>query len=369
MSNIYLGFSPVIRKSKRSIFDFASHFDGMYESFKLHNHRESKSIMNYIKTIQNILKKQNKYDLAIKLENCYYEDYQIDGWEGAINIYVHPNNFLELSTLDIDDTSLLIKLFNGLPHLSEEITTITYSINTNIPIENISDTVYIFVDEAGDMDFSAKGSKHYMFNFLVKRRPFNLHEQIANYRYSLLERNLDPLNNARLDIEYFHAHQDNKYIKNELFNIISTFDKNSVQAYSYILEKPKVEPNKRKEKDRFYIENLNYSIQRLLDKLKIDKNFIIITDNLPIKQNKNKQIGALKKGIKEYLKNNNLTIWYDIFHHSSASSANLQIVDYISWAIFRKYERHEDSYYKRIESYILDEELMTKDRKINHYEK
>ncbi len=282
---------------------------------------------------------------------------------------MHPNNFLELSTLDVDDQSLLVKLFDGLSHNTNEITTVIFTINTNIIIENISDTIYIFVDEAGDMDFSSNGSKHYMFNFLVKRRPFNLHEYISNYRYSLLERNLDPLNNIRLDIEYFHAHKDNKYIKNELFNIISTFDKDSVQAYSYILEKPKVEPNKRKEKERFYIDNLNYSIQRLLDRLKIDKNFIIITDRLPVQKNKNKQVGALKKGIKEYLRNNNLILRYDIFHHSSASSANLQIVDYISWAIFRKYEHHKDSYYQRIKSYILDEELMTKDRAVNHYDK
>ena len=27
-----------------------------------------------------------------------------------------------------------------------------------------SDVVYIFVDEAGDMDFSVNGSKYYMFN-------------------------------------------------------------------------------------------------------------------------------------------------------------------------------------------------------------
>jgi len=113
--------------------------------------------------------------------------------------------------------------------------------------------IYIFVDEAGDMDFSANGSTYYMFNFLVKQRPFRVHEHIANYRYSLLERNLNLFNERRLDIEYFHAHNDNKYIKEELFSIISTFDKERVKVYSYILEKPKVNPQKRKEKERFYI--------------------------------------------------------------------------------------------------------------------
>jgi hypothetical protein len=236
-------------------------------------------------------------------------------------------------------------------------------------VKSTNDVVYIFVDEAGDMDFSPNGSKYYMFNFLVKQRPFSVHEHIANYRYSLLERNLENLDGRRLDIEYFHAHNDNKYIKDELFNMIATFDKKRVKVYSYILEKPKVDPRKREEKERFYIDNLKYSIQRLLAKLQIDKNFIIITDRLPVQKNKKKQIGALKRGIKEYIRSGDLDIRYDIFHHASASSANLQIVDYISWAIFRKHERGDDVYYNKIKVYILDEDVMTRDREVNHYEK
>ena len=177
------------------------------------------------------------------------------------------------------------------------------------------------------------------------------------------------MDNKRLDIEAFHACQDNKYIKEELFNIISTFNEQYVQTYSYILEKPKVHPDKRNKKDKFYIDNLSYATQRLLDELRIDKNFIVITDRLPVKQNKNKQVGALKKGIKEYLKSKKLKIRYDIFHHCSASSANLQIVDYISWAIFRKFEHKDDSYYQKIKQYLIKIDEMTKDRDEVHYEK
>ena len=233
----------------------------------------------------------------------------------------------------------------------------------------LSNTLYIFVDEAGNMDFSTKGSKYYMFNFLIKQRPFNLHEYIANYRYSVLEKNLNLQVNRRLDIEYFHASSDNRYIKNDIFELISTFDKNGIKCYSYILEKAKVKPTKREEKHKFYIDNLRFSIQKLLDKIKIDKNFIIITDRLPIQKNKNRQIEALKKGINRYLKSNNLKIRYDIFHHCSASSINLQIIDYISWAIFRKYEKNEYLFYEKIEKYIIAEDIMTKERKTKYYER
>lgn len=324
----------------------------------------------HVKIIQNILKKQGDFELAIKLENAYYTFVifeEIENWEqGILNLYVHPNYYFELLNSELDN---LKELFQGLFDSNQHIKYIEIKINKDIKHQDINDTVYIFVDEAGDMDFSVKGSKHYMFNFLIKKRPFNLHEYISNYRYSLLERNLDIFNGQRLNIEFFHACEDNKYIREEIFNIISTFDKNSIKAYSYILEKPKVDPIKTKEKDKFYIDNLNLAIRQLLDKLKIDKNFIIITDRLPVHKNKNKQIGALKKGIKEYIKSNNLNIRYDIFHHCSASSVNLQIVDYISWAIFRKYERNQDIYYKKIEHYLIDIDLMTEGRAINHYEK
>lgn len=324
-----------------------------------------------IKIIQSILKKHGKYDLAIKLENSYYVDYKTDNWNGGIgevNLFVHPNYFLEFNGLDIDTQKILLDIFNGLPHNYYEIDSIRFSINTETSVETVADNLYIFVDEAGDMDFSEKGSQHYMFNFLIKRRPFSLHEYISSYRYSLLERNLNPLN-ERLDIERFHACEDNKYIKEELFNIISTFDANLVKAYSYILEKPKVAPNKRQEKDKFYIDNLSYAIKKLLDELNINKNFIIITDRLPIEKNKNKQVGALKKGIKEYLSSKNLKLRYDIFHHSSASSANLQIIDYISWAIFRKYEHKDSNYYKKVDKYLIKIDEVTKDRTQIYYEK
>jgi len=328
---------------------------------------------NTIKVIQNLLIQQKRYDLSVKLDGSDYKTQWIDEFNGIssciIELYVHPNYFLDLQNIPDDDIEILKLLFTGLLESSSFIQDITVKIDKDIKVQSISDTVYIFVDESGDMDFTAKGSKHYMFHFLVKNRPFNLHEYISNYRYLLLERNLDPLNDRKINIEYFHAHNDNKHIKNELFNIISTFDEDKVKVYSYILEKSKVHPEKRQDKDRFYIDNLTYSIAKLLDKLNINKNFIIITDNLPIQQNKKKQIKALRTGISEYINHHNLELRYDIFHHCSASSVNLQIIDYVGWAVHRKYEMQDSFYYEKIKKYIIDEDIVTKERDNKYYEK
>lgn len=323
-----------------------------------------------IKTLQNMLKQQKRFDLAIKFENAYIETHEVYEWNDnytIVRFYVNSIYIFDLKQIDERDRTLIQEILNTIPDLFNKIEAIQFAINETIPQSDIRDAVYMFVDEAGDMDFSQKGSKHYMFNFLVKTRPFQLHEYIANYRYELLERNLDPFVKEVLDIEAFHACEDNRYIRQRMFEIISTFAKEAVQVYSYILEKPKVHPDKRRERSVFYVDNLMFAITKLLDKIQIDRNFIIVTDRLPVLANKNAQIKALKKGIKAYLKTNGKNLRYTIHHHCSASSSNLQIIDYIGWAINRKYEHNDPSYYEMIKQYLLEEEVMTKDRIEVHY--
>lgn len=44
--------------------------------------------------------------------------------------------------------------------------------------------------------------------------------------------------------------------------------------------------------------------------------------------------------------------------HSSHENKSLQAVDFISWAIFRKYERGDYEFYEIIKSKITDERLL-----------
>ncbi len=319
-----------------------------------------------IKLFQNLLKQKRYFDIADKLEDTNLE-YSFDGIWKKITFKVNPKYIFDLSNCDKNIRREIIKILNLISFDNiNEVENIDFKINEKSFLESFEDVLYFFVDESGDMDFSEKGSKYYMFSFLVKKRPFKLHETISSYRYSLLERNLNPLNN-RLDIEKFHACEDNKHIREHLFNLISKFEDNDIQIYSYILEKPKVMPEKIKEKSNFYAENLSYAIIKLLEKLKISKNFIVITDNLPVQKNKQTQIKAIKNGVNTYITNNKLNIRYDIFHHCSASSVNLQLIDYINWAIQRKYEKNDTYFYEKIKKYILDEEIVTKERITKYY--
>ena len=65
-----------------------------------------------------------------------------------------------------------------------------------------------------------------------------------------------------------------------------------------------------------------------------------------------KQQEALVAGIKSYLARHLMGVPYQVCMHSSASHHYLQIVDYISWAIYVNWERGEARPLSRIQHLI-----------------
>ena len=67
-----------------------------------------------IPIIQNILKKENRYELALKLENSYYE--VCTGWNdfSAINIFVNYQNYLYLNDLKDEENKYLKSIYESL---------------------------------------------------------------------------------------------------------------------------------------------------------------------------------------------------------------------------------------------------------------
>ncbi len=64
---------------------------------------------------------------------------------------------------------------------------------------------------------------------------------------------------------------------------------------------------------------------------------------------------ALKKGVKEYLSRHLRGVPYVICMHDSASHHFLQIVDYLSWAIYVKWERGETRPYDTVRHLVRSE--------------
>jgi hypothetical protein len=143
---------------------------------------------------------------------------------------------------------------------------------------------------------------------------------------------------------------------------LSTFRLDSI-----VVEKPKTDPELQHDTGRFYKTIFDILLQYILDHFRdrFDQ-AIIVTDRIPIEK-KRKEI---EKAIKS-----TFAVWskvhgnrYDVLHLSSKSEINLQIVDYLNWAVFKKWERGDVRSYDLIRSCLRSELEVFKSGPKSYYE-
>ena len=134
---------------------------------------------------------------------------------------------------------------------------------------------------------------------------------------------------------------------------------------SLVIEKRKTAPTLWEDR-RFYPEMLGRLLADVLPKeLATDaEECIVITDKIPV----NKRRRAVEKGVQlalaELLPKK---MKYRILHHESRSHYGLQIADYGCWAIFRKWQRGDTTYYDRIQSAVRSESDIFRNQATNYY--
>jgi Protein of unknown function (DUF3800) len=213
--------------------------------------------------------------------------------------------------------------------------------------ESALPTLFIFLDEGGNFDFSPKGSRFFTLTCVSFFRPFMLYPILDSYKYDLIEHRISP----PIEIEYFHCADDNKFIRNKVFEILdSNFLSNSVDCV--VVEKSKMGPALQPP-EHFYPRMIGYLLKYAVEQ-QIGKfgEVIVITDNLPVARKRE----AIEKGLKIALaKMLPREVPYRIMHHASKAHYGLQIADYFNWAILRKWEHRDEKIYATIKSKIRSE--------------
>jgi len=207
-----------------------------------------------------------------------------------------------------------------------------------------SQYLYVFLDEAGDFNFSVSGTKFFMITAIAKARPFFLDDPISSLKYDLIE--------AGLDIEYFHASEDRQAVRDQLFAIVSN-NLRDFRIDSLIVEKRKTGPALQV-LERFYPKMIGYLIRYVLEprNLRDYAEVIVITDSIPVSRKREAVEKAVKQTLSRMLP---VGTKYRILHHASKSCVSLQVADYCSWAIFRKWERGDLRSYDLIRGGIRSE--------------
>lgn len=206
------------------------------------------------------------------------------------------------------------------------------------------DRAYIFLDESGNFDFSANGTRYFLLTCVSMRRPFQVFGKLEGYKYDCIEHGGD--------VEYFHCYDDRKAVRDSVFGVIEAH-LGDMRIDCLVAEKRKARPPLQ-EDTRLYRWSLGYLLRHTLS-CELDagtSDVIVITDTIPV----NKKRRAVEKAIHGSVIRKQLPgMKYRILHHQSRPHYGLQVADYCCWAISRKWQRGESAWYDRIKLALRSE--------------
>lgn len=205
---------------------------------------------------------------------------------------------------------------------------------------------YIFLDESGDLGFDFKKKKTSKFFvvtclFTGDKRPF---EKIIKKTHSELKKKY------KRRFGTLHAVKEKPITRQRLLKRLN--EKECVIMTIY-LNKKKVYTKLQDEKQVLY----NYVTNILLDRIYLKK-IIPVKDTIELIASRRETNKFLNENFKNYLNSqvrDRHGIDIRIQVRTPFEEKTLQVVDFVSWAIFRKYEYGDDSYYNIIKNKISEE--------------
>ena len=205
---------------------------------------------------------------------------------------------------------------------------------------------YIFLDESGDLGFDfqkKKTSKVFVITCLFVENKRSM-EKIVRKTHSELKKKYK----RRFGV--LHAVKEKPITRQRLFKRLSEKDCVIMTIY---LNKKRVYTKLQNEKQVLY----NYVANILLDRV-YTKKLLPLAKNILLIASRRETNKFLNQNFKNYL-NNQITNRYKanvkIVIEIPREEKSLQAVDFASWAIFRKYEYGDDSYYNLIKNKIVEE--------------
>ncbi|MFH0874085.1 MAG: DUF3800 domain-containing protein [Candidatus Komeilibacteria bacterium] len=205
---------------------------------------------------------------------------------------------------------------------------------------------YIFLDESGDLGFSKKkgSSRYFVIAFLfvpTSKRPI---EKIIQKTSFELHRILGKKRGV------LHAVKERPITRKRVLRRLIKYQCSVMVIY---LDKAKVYTKLRDEKQVLY----NYVTNILLDRIYSQN---IVTSGQPIEliASRRETNKFFNENFQNYLRSQisrNHRSAIKVIIATPEAEKCLQVADFVCWAVFRKYERGDDSYYAIIRDLIIEE--------------
>jgi len=208
------------------------------------------------------------------------------------------------------------------------------------------------MDESGDLgfDFSKKRtSKNFNITFLFCESPKKLEKIVKKTFLSI------PLNKRKSHCGVLHASHEHPNTKYKMLSLLSESNE-LVKIMTIRLNKEKVYTHLQEEKNVLYNYVVNILLDRIIDKKLCPTNERIIF--IAAKKDTNK---FLNDQFKNYIQNKtSKSLDLELQIKTTAEHKCLQMVDFLSWSLFQKYEKGNDGYYNLFKKYIVEESVLYK---------
>lgn len=218
------------------------------------------------------------------------------------------------------------------------------------------DTLFVFLDESGNLDFSATGTRYWSLTAFCTFHPSNGRHSFLDLFYTLADDNRGQ--------EYFHAAEDRQEVRDEVFRLIGELA-DEYEIHCVIAEKRKTNPalyQKRKlkkgrtvtERDEapFYSVVCGALLKYIFGCPRFQRatRIVIVLSSLFNREKHDAIRGALTVQLSHHTK-----APFSIYFHQNKSDLNCQIADYCGWAIARRWELNDMRSYNLIGRKIRNE--------------
>jgi hypothetical protein len=209
---------------------------------------------------------------------------------------------------------------------------------------------YIFLDESGCLGFDftkSKTSKYFLITFLFADNKRPLEKMVRNVFKSMPEKQ------RQNHCGVLHCNKEQPKIRMKLFNELKEAN---VSIMTIRLNKKKVFTKFHNEQPILY----NYVTNILLDRI-LTKKLVPTDQKVHLIASRRETNKLLNDNFKRYLSNNlvkNHKVDIEVIIKTPQQEKGLQLVDAASWAIFRKYEHQDESYYNIFKELIVEENTL-----------
>ena len=195
-----------------------------------------------------------------------------------------------------------------------------------------------YLDESGDLGFTGKSTKFFVITLLVVNDEKGVHRCIKNIRTRKLKKKYKQIPELKFS-------RSNDFIKRCVLECLS---KKDIEVYAIVLKKSSVHDHLHEHKNKIY----NYLTKFLIERIVLspaDRSMTLVVDRFMSKENREDYNAYIKNKLAEIMMK---PMKVEIKHVDSQQDKCLQAVDFISGAIFNKYEFGNEKYYKLVENKV-----------------